>query len=298
MSMSLRIRAGVLAGAAATLVSVLAPPGRADDAACISAVEQSLILRQKGHLHEALKTLALCADPVCPTELRTECAQRIDSIALAMPTLVLGAKDGAGNDLYDVRVSMDGAPLAASLDGRPVSVDPGEHAFRFETVGQPPVEKNLVVREGEKNRSESVVIGPVVAAPIASAPSAAPPAQGSWGTTKTLSIASGAVGLAALGLGIALGAFASSAQGDERNHCGSSACPNRAQAVEDFNTAQKDATGSTIAISAGAVFVATSAVLWLVAPSGRPTTAQAGRGLRVAPAVIRSGGVFVIGGDL
>jgi hypothetical protein len=301
MPMILRLRRVLLASVAASLVGASAPRARADHAACISAVERSLTLRQKGQIHDALKTLAVCADPACPAELKTECTQRIDSIGLAMPTLVLGAKDGAGNDLYDVTVTMDGALLARSLDGRPVSIDPGEHTFRFDMVGQPPVEKKLVLREGEKNRTESVVLGPVVTAPASSAaalPPPPPPAPSSWNTNKSLAIASGAVGLVGIGLGVAWGAYASSAQSKEKTDCGSPVCANRPQSVEDYNTAQKDATGSTIAISAGAAFVATAAILWLTAPSNGSAAVQAARGLRVAPAVVRSGGALVIGGDL
>jgi hypothetical protein len=300
MQMTFRPHPVLIAGLAAILVGASGSRALADDAACVSAVEQSLTLRQNGQLHEALKRLAVCADPACPVELRTECTQRIDSIGLAMPTLVLGAKDGAGNDLYDVKVTMDGAPLALSLDGRPVSVDPGEHTFHFEMVGQPAVEKKLVLREGEKNRAESVVLGPVTPPPIATAaaPPPPPPTPGSWSTRKTLAIASGAVGLVGLGLGIAWGEYASSAQSKEKVDCGSPACANRAQGLEDYKTAQNDATGSTIGISLGAAFIATAAVLWLTAPSNGSATAQTARGLRVAPAVMRSGGALVVGGDL
>ena len=79
---------------------------------------------QQGKLHDALKKLAVCSDATCSSEVRAECTQRIAAIDAAMPTLVLAAKDGSGNDLYDVRVSMDGAPLTGNLDGRPISLDP------------------------------------------------------------------------------------------------------------------------------------------------------------------------------
>ena len=138
----------------------MAPAAFADDAACIAASEQALTLRTQGKLHDALKQLAVCSDQACPDEVKTECTRRIDAVDAAMPTLVLVAKDGAGNDLSAVKVTMDGVSLMESLDGRPLSLDPGEHAFRFETAGQPPVEKKLVLREGDKERHETVVLGP------------------------------------------------------------------------------------------------------------------------------------------
>jgi len=285
-----------------SLFGTLAPAARSDDATCINAVEQGLTLRQKGQLHEALKVLAACGDPTCPGELRTECAQRIDAIGLAMPTLIFAAKDGSGNDLYGVKVTMDGTPLLESLDGRPVSVDPGEHDFVFETAGQPPMEKKLVLREGEKNRVENIVLGPPPPAPllVAAPPQPAPPPPGnSWSNQKTLAVVSGAVGLVGLGLGAAWGAFAVSAQNQEKNNCASaSACSNAPQAQEDYTTAQKNATGATIGIAAGAVLVAAAGVLWFTAPARRPTAAAGVAGLRLEPAVLHSGGALAIGGDL
>ncbi|HLK37289.1 MAG TPA: hypothetical protein VKU41_11095, partial [Polyangiaceae bacterium] len=146
-------------------VWLLAAPARADDAACVAATETSLGLRKQGKLHQALKELAACAEPSCPAEIKTECSRRIAEIDDAMPTLILAAKDGTGNDLTAVAVSMDGAPLVGMLDGRAIAIDPGEHSFRFEAAGQPALDKNFVVREGEKDRRETVVIGPPAPAP-------------------------------------------------------------------------------------------------------------------------------------
>lgn len=300
--MSHRARRLLWGAAAASLVSALAPAAWGDDATCINAIEQGLTLRQNGRLHEALKVLAACSDPTCPAELRAECAQRIDAIGLAMPTIVFAAKDGAGNDLYDVRVKMDGAPLLASLDGRPVSVDPGEHDFVFETSGQPPVEKKLVLREGERNRSESVVLGPPPApTPAAPAPPAAvplppPTATSFWSTSKSLAIVSGVVGVVGLGLGAMWGGYAISAQ-NMQNACGSSAFCSHAQAVEDYDTAQRNATASTIALSLGGALVAAGVVLWITAPAHRAPAAPIS-GFWVAPSPARSGGELTIGANL
>jgi len=288
-------------------IDAQAPQALGDDAACINAVEQGLTLRQKGQLREALKVLTTCSEPACPAELRTECTQRIDAIGLAMPTLVLAAKDGAGNDLFDVKVTMDGALLVDSLDGRPVSVDPGEHDFRFETPGQPPVERKLVLREGEKNRSEVVVLGPpappaasVVAPQLQPAPQPAPTAS-SWSPQKTLAVVSGAVGLAGLGLGIAWSAYAVSAQNQEKSNCGSATCVNHPQAQEDYTVAQRNATGATVGISAGAALVATAGVLWFTAfttPTRKTAPAVGVAGVQIEPTILRSGGGLAFRGNL
>jgi hypothetical protein len=272
---------------------LIAVPARADDAACIAASEQSLALRRQGRLHDTLQQLAICADAACPAEVKAECSQRVAAADAAMPTLILAAKDGAGNDLSVVTVWMDGAPLASALDGRPLAIDPGEHSFRFEAPGQPPVEKKLVLREGEKDRRESVVLGlpppPPVAAPLPVA--APPPAPSQWSSRKTLALVGGGLGVVGVALGAVFGAYASSAQSREKGDCSASACPNRPQARADYDAATKDATGSTVAFAAGGVLLAAGVVLWITAPSdaGAPSnaaargTAATTRGLRLVP---------------
>ena len=278
---------------------------RADDAACIAATEQSLPLRKQGKLHDALKQLAACTDTSCPAEVRDECAKRIGDVNAAMPTLILAAKDGSGNDLFDVKVSMDGSALAGSLDGRPLAIDPGEHAFRFEAKGQDPVEKKLVLREGEKDRREGVVIGPLPTTPATAAappPTAAPqqPAGPFWTTPRTLGVISGAAGVVGLGLGAYFGAFALGAQNREKTDCASSAaCNNPAQGQEDYSKANTDATASTVSFVAGGVLLAAGVVLWFLSPSTESGAQGATTGrLYVAPSGQSHGGGVVFGGAL
>jgi hypothetical protein len=270
-----------------SLAAVLAAPAaRADVAACIAASESSLSLRQQGKLHESLHQLAICADTSCPDEVKAECARRIEAVNAAMPTLILAAKDGAGNDLSDVRVSMDGAPLVSTLDGRPQSIDPGEHVFVFEQAGQAPVEKRLVLREGERDRREEVVIGPAPP-PVGNPPPApAPPPAGGWTPQRTLAVVGGGLGLVGVGLGTSWGLYAISSQNREKSDCPSPSSCNHPQASEDYTTARQDATASTVAFVAGAAFLAAGAVLWFTAPS-----------VRVAPAASARGGGLLLVGD-
>jgi hypothetical protein len=268
------------------LAAALASPGAsADVASCIAASEGSLTLRQQGKLHDSLHQLAICADASCPDEVKTECARRIDAVNAAMPTLILAARDGAGNDLSDVRVSMDGAPLASALDGRPRSIDPGEHVFVFEMAGQAPVERRLVLREGERDRREEVVIG-APPPPAGGAPTApAPAAPSGWTPQRTLAVVGGGLGLVGVGLGTSWGLYAISSQNREKGDCPASGSCNHPQASEDYTTAKQDATASTIAFVAGAAFLAAGAVLWFSAPS-----------LRVVPAAgARGGGLLLVG---
>ena len=91
----------------------------------------------------------------------------MDELDRIMPTIVFAAKDKQGRDVSVVRVTMDGAPLVAKLDGTAVAVDPGEHDFTFEANGEPPVTQHFVIREGEKSRRETIAIGGLPPAPVA-----------------------------------------------------------------------------------------------------------------------------------
>jgi hypothetical protein len=289
-----------VAGALCVLAGLLLPSlSYADDAACIAASEQSLTLRQQGKLHDALKQLAACADASCPGEVKLECAKRIGDVDAAMPTLVLAATDGAGNDLRDVKVSMDGAPLAASLDGRPIKIDPGEHTFRFEENGQPPVDKKLVLREGDKDRRESVVLGPPPPAPTpapAHSPDTATPGPSWWTTQRTLAVVGGGLGVVGLALGGVFGGLAIGDQNMEKSNCSSSGCSNRPQAQADYNTGGDNATASTVSFIAGGALLAAGAVLFFTAKDP-VSTATTGR-LYLAPSTTGRGPGLVLGGEL
>jgi hypothetical protein len=273
-----RSRVSRLAVATAVLLGTTFAAARvasADEAACVDASEASLGLRKAGKLHEALEQLAVCAAPACSTEVRQECAQRVEAINAAIPTVIFGAKDGAGNDLSAVSVTMDGAPLAAALDGRPMSFDPGPHTFRFETAGAPAVEKHLVLREGERDRQETVILGAV---PL---PSSAPPPF--WTSRRVIALSGAAVGVAGIAVGAVLGGYALAAKNDEAADCSLSSCKMPRQANEDYTTAGHNATGSTVAFIVGGALVAGGAVLWFTAPRSSPAASSTSARLGLSP---------------
>jgi hypothetical protein len=258
----------------AVLATFTASAASADEAACIAASETALTLRQQGKLHAALEKLAVCSDPACSSELREDCSQRVGAVNTAMPTLILAAKDGAGNDLFAVTVTVDGAPLVTSLDGRPLSLDPGPHTFHFEAPGASPQDKQLVLREGEHDRQVSVVLAsPTPTTTIITTPvTSVTPTRSTWNTRKTLAVASGGVGLVGIGLGAVFGALAITDKNKQGANCGTPAtCTNFAQASEDYRVAGNNATGSTIGFIAGGVLVAGGLVLWFTAPRRNPS---------------------------
>ncbi len=124
----------------------------ADVQACLAASEKGQTARSAGKLREARDQFLICGSESCPTIVRRDCTQWTSELTSALPTLVFGAKDTRGGDLFDVTVAMDGEPLVKKLDGKAVFVDPGPHTFRFETAGAAPVTQKVLVKEGEKMR--------------------------------------------------------------------------------------------------------------------------------------------------
>src|SRR5262249_35681572 len=125
---------------------------------CVEANTKSQDLRRDGKLAESEAQLRKCVDPSCPRLVRDDCTRRLDDLEKAQPSMLFDVKDAKGADVIDVRVSVDGRPLADHLDGTPLKVDPGPHEFTFEVAGQPPVVDKVLVREGEAGRHERVVV--------------------------------------------------------------------------------------------------------------------------------------------
>jgi len=123
---------------------------------CAAAYEQSQELRASSKLHAARDALVICAQDACPAFVQSDCTQWLAEIQREMPTVVLAAVDSKGSDLTGVKTSMDGVPVETEQEGKSIGVDPGRHVFRFELEGFAPIERAIVVRQGEKDRIVSV----------------------------------------------------------------------------------------------------------------------------------------------
>ncbi len=130
---------------------------RADTQSCTEAHASGQREENAGHLKEALASFEQCAsDAACPLPIRNECTELYTRVENRLPTIVFSVVDESGNDVVDVKVSSADLSIASGLDGRPVAVNPGLHAFRFELPGGEVVTKSAVVRQGEKDRVISV----------------------------------------------------------------------------------------------------------------------------------------------
>jgi hypothetical protein len=283
---------GVALGAAAQ-------PAHADGdpmVQCIAASDQGLDLRKQEKLIESRQALATCAAPACGVDISGVCQKRLAEVSAALPSIVFSPKDGVGNDVTGVKMYVDGASVGETLDGRPLTLNPGPHTFKFEMAGLPPVQRSFVLTEGAKDRQERIDMAPSVVPPtglvtVTPLTSSAPPARTS-GTQKTVGFVVGGLGLAAIGAGSVFGLFASSKWSASKDDCSSSSptgCPNHAEAVIEHNAAVTDGTISTVAFAAGGAAVVTALFLVLLAPRESSSQTVTGASVRLFPS-IGSGG--------
>jgi hypothetical protein len=304
--MTRRARAGASAIVATALASIVAPAGAADPTKerCVAANADAQALRIDGKLAAAREQLDLCVAQSCPTIVREDCATRLDELDRAQPTIVFDVKDATGNDLVAVSVTVDGKPLVDRLEGKALKADPGEHIFLFQAPGRPVVSRRFVLKEGEKNRRERVVIGrpsvvgdheagtgsavwatPHYSSEVESAP---------LGAQRILGFTIGGIGLGGLAAGTVFGLLTFNAVNAQKSDCSSAtSCPNYQHALTDHSTATQDAQISTILFAVGGGLAALGELLLFTAPK-REVTPTAG--VRWLPSVAPGGGALSMQG--
>jgi hypothetical protein len=240
---------------------------------CVDANRQAQSLRRDGKLDAARAQLQQCGQSECPSMVRADCARRLDDLESVQPSIIFDVRDGAGHDMVDVRVTVDGQPFTDRLDGKSLRIDPGAHTFVFSAANQPTVTQTFVIREGEKERRERIVIGsPAPAAATgttesqvrtSTSPEGSPSSD--LGGQRVLGLVVGGAGVAALGVGTVFGLLASSAWNGAKSACGgdTSHCSNASAASTDRDDAQTDGTVSTTAFVAGGVLLVAGAVVFL-----------------------------------
>lgn len=129
---------------------------------CAAAYEEAQRHRAKGSFLEANRAAQACSQVECNTLIVQECIKLFEQIQADTPSVVFSARNGAGQELVDVKVQIDGQAVADRLDGRPIELNPGMHTFRFESEGLPPLEMKQTARVGDRNRLLEIVLGSVV----------------------------------------------------------------------------------------------------------------------------------------
>jgi hypothetical protein len=185
--------AALLAVAGASLV--VTTPARADDKdACISAAEKSQVERRAEHLGAARELLVSCSADACPTVIRSDCARWLTEVESATPTIVVRATDASGEEVGAGEVAIDGTPHQAALEGHAIALDPGAHKLRVAARGFR-VERDFVVREGERDRVIAVQLGPPIAPVRPQVPRGAFILAGAGALSATAGIALWTIGL-------------------------------------------------------------------------------------------------------
>jgi hypothetical protein len=155
-------RKALWVGLWATAMTSQVTTGNADHArprgrkACVASYEKSQQQRNAWKLRSAKSSLLMCARPACGKFIYRECTKSLAELDADMPSVVLLAKNDAGQPVVDVEVTLDGEPLTSQLDGRALSVDPGVHEFSFKTANGSANLTSVAIRQGERNRSLSV----------------------------------------------------------------------------------------------------------------------------------------------
>ncbi len=119
---------------------------------CIAAAVSGQKFEREGRLLLARDRFARCARLECPANVVQDCTGWTARLDETLPSVVLAATDGHGNDLDGVEVSIDGETRPGAISGQALPLDPGSHTVRFVRRGRDPIELAFVLREGEKRR--------------------------------------------------------------------------------------------------------------------------------------------------
>jgi len=263
------------------LCATLTSEASADEKrACVAASERAQQLRSAGRLGEARAQLTICGRATCPKLVQQDCTHWMIEVLADIPSIVPGAKDRLGHDVVDVRFSIDGKLATETLDGKPISLDPGVHALTFETKGSATLTEQVVIKPGEKNRVVSVnlaTLAPSEPPRAGQGPSAAPsprPEEGPPPPPGKPPVAAYVIGAGGIVAGAAALVLTLQADGDARALRDSGCAPHCNPSEVDGIQQRRTIAGVT-AITGGALLVA-GVVLFFLHDSGRGSSSAHG----------------------
>lgn len=261
-----------------TSLALLPRAAHADEkAVCLSAYEKTQTLRKDNKLRAAREQLLVCTRDVCPKLVRVDCTRWMDEVTASQPSLVLSVRDAKGLDRTDARILLDGEALPHL--GQEVVVDPGPHTIRVEVPGEDPIDQEVVVGTGEKNRAVTVTL-PEPVKKLEPAPALAtkplPPPVETRRPIPILVPVLGGFGVAALGVGTYLGLTTRALRRELRNTC----APHCEQ--DDVDTLNLRYRISGVAFGVGAVAIGVAVWMFVTRPqsSQRMTALPSGLLLR------------------
>lgn len=259
-------------GAVLAVLAVVASAGDASAAdekqACVRASEKAQQLRNASKLVEAREQLVACTRTECPKLVQQDCTQWMSEVLSATPSVVPAAKDRAGRDIVDVRVSIDGKLATDALDGKAIGVDPGVHTLHFETSAAAAIDETVVVKQGEKNRIVTVTFAKGDDATAAGAPGPASASRGAEEPPRSsppiAAYVVGGIGIVALGAALVVQLGANSDARDLRETC----APRCSQS--DVDGIQSRYTVAGVTAGVGGALLITGVVMLLLHRGGSP----------------------------
>jgi len=282
----------LLAGLLASTVLASAAARGDDKTECIEASQKGQTARDAHKLIEAREQFRVCARQQCPAVVQKDCASWLDGVERSLPTVVVRARDGAGADLVDVPVTVDGALLTTRLDGQAIPMNPGSHAFHFELADGTSADLRVLVTEGAQNQIVAVVLARAAPLPAPPAPpppvitTVVPPPGGGSSSWRTVGWVVGAAGVVGLAVGAVSGVMA-------MNDKNSANCADKLCDAGPLGSARGAATASDIGFIGGGALLAAGVALVLLSPGGGHEAATL---FRVAPMVGASGGGMTLAG--
>jgi hypothetical protein len=194
----------------------------ADPLTCAQAYEKAQEERTAGRLNAAIEHLKSCIDSSCAKFIREDCVRWMDQTESALPTVVFSVRED-GRDLTNVEILCDGNLLTETLDGKALPIDPGLHHFTFNVPGLAPVGRQLLIREGERNRIIDVEFSRphVGSAPLSPSPSSSVKTALPAPRAGTGALPYGLVGVGVLGVAgfTVFGLLGNSRQGELERTC-------------------------------------------------------------------------------
>jgi hypothetical protein len=228
-------------------------------------------------------------------DFETFAKERIAAIEPKLLRLAVVVDDRA--KIEGLVITRDGAAVSEGEWGASVPVDPGQHHIHASAPKKTPWDATVSVDQTTARATVTVprledvpeapppapLVAPVAPSPnrpSASPPPAPPPSY--WTPQRTLGVALGGVGVAAVVGGGLLGLVAKGHYADARGQCtdAPSVCPQAA--VDQSNGAYSLATGATVTFVLGMAFAASGAVVFFTAPTPR-APAEASPSVALSP---------------
>ncbi|MCA9627937.1 MAG: hypothetical protein KC766_09730 [Myxococcales bacterium] len=148
-----------------TLISILSlavfwtQAARADMASCTGQHAQGQRSLRQGKPLAAKNEFAKCAsDSECAAEIRNECIELLEQARSATPSIVFSATDAEGNDAPATEIVDRKGSVVARANGRATDFEPGPHKLTFKFPDGTSEEREVTIRQGEKNRVVNVAL--------------------------------------------------------------------------------------------------------------------------------------------